>query len=180
MSAALQLPAIWGGANARTLWPAPAKREELRAAEPDLKLAQAALALEESPDEGGEDGPCISLAFYRKHTEKMLRRYLYASMQVGRTPAVLGDPIGRGWASSRKVTTFEDAVVFVLDIETCLKKLTGLHRMILNRLVIQEYTHGEVADMLGISLRTMGYKYHQALDRMTELLLEADLLDLPK
>ena len=66
----------------------------------------------------------ISFAFYRKHTEKMLRRYLYASMLVGRAPAILGEPIGRGWVSSRKVKTFEDAVIFVLDIERCLKKLT--------------------------------------------------------
>ena len=40
--------------------------------------------------------PTEGLAFYRKHTESILRRYLYASMQVGRAPSVLADPVGRG------------------------------------------------------------------------------------
>jgi hypothetical protein len=67
--------------------------------------------------------PVVSLGFYRKHTESLLRRYLYASMQVGRAPSILGDPIARGWCSSRPVRTFEDAVIFVLDVEKCLNQL---------------------------------------------------------
>jgi hypothetical protein len=55
--------------------------------------------------------------FFRKHTERMLRRYLYSSMQVCRSPSILGDSVGRGWVSSRRVRTFEDAVIFVLDVE---------------------------------------------------------------
>ena len=55
-------------------------------------------------------------AFYRKHTERMLRQYLHASMQVGRSPELLDRSVGRGWVSSRKVKTFEDAVIFVLDM----------------------------------------------------------------
>jgi DNA-directed RNA polymerase specialized sigma24 family protein len=121
----------------------------------------------------------ISLAFYRKHTEKMLRRYLYASMLVGRAPSILGEPIGRGWVSSRKVKTFEDAVIFVLDIERCIKKLTPVHQAILSRIALQEYTHAEAADILGVSVRAISYKYKQALDSLTELLLRSELLILP-
>jgi hypothetical protein len=50
----------------------------------------------------------------------MLRRYLYASLQVGRSPSILGGPVARGWCSSRPVHTIEDAVIFVLDMEKCL------------------------------------------------------------
>ena len=121
----------------------------------------------------------IGVAFYRKNTEKTLRRYLYASMLVGRAPAILGEPIGRGWVSSRKVKTFEDAVIFVLDIENCLKKLGHVDQAILSRVVLQEYTHEETAAMLGVSLRSISYKYKRALDSLTELLLQADLLILP-
>ena len=88
-----------------------------------------------------------SLAFYRKHTESMLRRYLYASMQVGRAPSILGDPVARGWASSRPVRTFEDAVIFVLDIEKCLSQLGSLDRELLSRIVLQEYTQAETATL---------------------------------
>ena len=124
-------------------------------------------------------GPIVSVAFYRRHTEKMLRRYLYASMQVGRSPAMLGDPVGRGWVSSRPVRTFEDAVIFVLDMETCINKLGSLERHLLSRIVLQEYTQAEAASLLGMSVRTVCYKFPAALDHLTQLLLDARLLVLP-
>jgi hypothetical protein len=130
------------------------------------------------PDEP-EPLPPISVAFYRKHTESMLRRYLYASMQVGRAPSILGDPVGRGWASSRPIRTFEDAVIFVLDLERCLEKLSSLDRQMLSRVVLQEYTQAEAAALLGMSPRAMSYKFPQALDRLTEKLLAGGLLILP-
>lgn len=120
-----------------------------------------------------------NLAFYRKHTESMLRRYLYASMHVGRAPSILGDSVGRGWASSRPIRTFEDAVIFVLDLERCLEKLSPLDRQMLSRVVLQEYTQAEAATLLGMSPRAMSYKFPQALDRLTEKLLAAGLLILP-
>ncbi len=123
--------------------------------------------------------PPISLAFYRKHTESTLRRYLYASLQVGRTPSILGDPVGRGWVSSRTVRTFEDALIFVLDMERCLARLDSSDRLILSRVILQDYTHSEVAGMLGVATRTVGYKLAQALDRLTERLVESDLLVIP-
>jgi RNA polymerase sigma factor (sigma-70 family) len=124
--------------------------------------------------------PAASLAFYRKHTESMLRRYLYASMQVGRSPSILGDSVGRGWVSSRPVKTFEDAVIFVLDIESCLNRLDPLERQLLSRIVLQEYTHAEAAQMLGMSSRTICTRLPRALDRMTEELLETGLLVIPQ
>jgi len=127
-----------------------------------------------------ETQPSISLAFYRKHTESMLRRYLYASMQVGRAPSILGDSVGRGWASSRPIRTFEDAVIFVLDVERCLERLSSLDRQMLSRVVLQEYTQAEAATLLGMSPRAMSYKFPQALDRLTEKLLASGLLILPR
>src|ERR1700751_2234633 len=119
MSAAVQSAATWRSAWSEvkaqpTPKPAPVRSPRVRTPEPDA-----------------------SLAFYRKHTESLLRRYLYASMQVGRAPALLADSIGRGWVSSRPVRTFEDAVIFVLDVEACLSKLGSLDRMLLSRVVLQ-------------------------------------------
>ena len=88
-----------------------------------------------------------------------MRRYLYASMQVGRAPIILGDPIARGWCSSRPVRTFEDAVIFVLDVEKCLNQLGSLDRMMLSRIVLQEYTQAEAATLLGMGVRTISYKF---------------------
>lgn len=169
MSAALQLPRIWE-TDEQNL---EAQSEEWRA---EPKQARKPYS---RPSEPPQSIPEISLAFYRKHTEKMLRRYLYASMQVGRAPNILGDPIGRGWVSSRPIRTFEDAIIFVLDVESCLNKLGSLDRQILCRVVIQEYTQAEAAILLGMAVRTMSYKFPLALDRLTEQLLGAGLLLLP-
>jgi Sigma-70, region 4 len=170
MSAALQLPMVWEAANSqRTGQEAHARRLPNGAARQEAK----------QPANAPAAGPVVSLAFYRKHTEKMLRRYLYASMQVGRAPSILGDPIARGWASSRPVRTFEDAMIFVLDVETCLNQLGSLDRKILCRIVIQEHTHAETASLLGMSVRSVSYKFPEALDRLTEKLLRTGLLVLP-
>ena len=168
MSAALQLPGYLRAGTKHLTWGE-------RHAKPPKPAAQPKIRTKEVEP---EDLP-ISLAFYRRHTESMLRRYLYASMQVGRAPSILGDPIGRGWVSSRPVRTFEDAVIFVLDLERCLNQLGWLDRQMLSRIVLQEYTQVEAASLLGMSVRTVSYKFPLALDRLTEKLLEADLLVLP-
>ena len=168
MSAALQLPMRWETSTGHAAWRIERRRCERK---PEVRQqAQPAAAKAKPP---------ASLAFYRKHTESLLRRYLYASMQVGRAPSILSDPVARGWASSRPVRTFEDAVIFVLDVERCLTRLPLLDREILSRVVLQEYTQGEAAGMLGMSIRNIGYKYPLALDRLTEQLLAASLLVLP-
>ena len=170
MSAALQLPVVWGASYPQAGWQGDGRKWDER---PVAKLEV------KPPAKTPQAGPVTSLGFYRRHTENMLRRYLYASMQVGRSPSILGDPVARGWCSSRPVRTFEDAVIFVLDIEKCLDQLGSLDRQMLSRIVLQEYTQVEAAGMLGMSVRTIAYKFPQALDRLTEKLLESGLLVLP-
>src|SRR3984957_12474113 len=138
MSAAFVLPIKWDPSAAEAAGQIEQRRIKQQAASrPD-------------PGLGKHDyKPPANLAFYRKHTESLLRRFLYASMQVGRAPSILGDPVARGWASSRPVRTFEDAVIFVLDIEKCLGQIGWLDREMLSRIVLQEYTHAETAMMLG-------------------------------
>src|ERR1035441_5711451 len=126
MSAALQLATVWGASSQQLPWQEERRNWETRPAEKPAATPATAPAEAE-----------VSLAFYRKHTESMLRRYLYASMQVGRAPSILGDPVARGWASSRPIRTFEDAVIFVLDLERCLEQLGSLDRQLLSRIVLQ-------------------------------------------
>lgn len=165
MSAALQLPMLWQTHQA-----------EQKSGQERTRQHQQATGNKTTEPAGS---PAVSVAFYRRHTEKMLRRYLYASMQVGRTPSILGDPVGRGWASSRPVRTFEDAVIFVLDIEACLRNLDALEQQLLARLVLQEYTQGETAALLGMSCRSVTTRFAEATDRLTVLLLNAGLLVIP-
>lgn len=168
MSAALQLPMAWETNAVQEEWRNERRRWERKTA----VRAQADPA-------AAHTEPPVNLAFYRRHTESLLRRYLYASMQVGRAPSLLSDPVSRGWASSRRIRTFEDAVIFVLDIEKCIAQLGSLDREILSRVVLQAYTQAETAVMLGMAIRTISYKYPLAVDRLTEKLLAAGLLILP-
>jgi hypothetical protein len=168
MSAALQWPVDWQTSIAQAAWQIAQRKG----------VARPATQAEIKP-ETGQFRPSPSLAFYRRHTESLLRRYLYASMQVGRAPSILSDPVARGWASSRPVRTFEDAVIFVLDIESCLSQLGSLDRELLGRIVLQEYTQTETAILLGMSPRTVSNRFALALDRLTERFLKANLLVLP-
>jgi hypothetical protein len=170
MSAALQLPLLWGEGNTQPVVQSEPEKWEEKSTPPDVEYL---------PAKPPSAAPVVSVAFYRRHTENVLRRYLYASLQVGRAPSILGDPIGRGWCSSRPVRTFEDAVIFVLDVERCLNQLGLLDRRILARVILQEYTHHETASMLGMSARSIAYKLPEALDRLTERLLDTGLLVIP-
>jgi len=167
MSAALQLPKVWAVSLAQTAaW---IERKESRAKRPENARVSKAPAAEPAPN----------LGFYRKHTENLLRRYLYASTQVGRSPSILSEPIGRGWVSSHPVRSFEDAVIFVLDVERCLNRLSALDRQLLSRIVLQEYTREEAAAMLGMCVRSVSSKLAKSLDRLTEQFLTTGLLIIP-
>lgn len=170
MSAVLQLSNLWGQAS-------PALQPQLLASAVHHIHRQQPAAEPAPPKPQAE--AVVTYAFYRKHTEKLLRRYQYASMQVGRSPNLLGNSVGRGWVSSRRVRTFEDALIFVLDVERCLKRLSVFDRQMLTRIFLQDYTQAEAADLLGVSVRTLCTKLPQALDRLTESLVDSDLLVLP-
>jgi len=177
LSAALQLPLLWAGqpgpgASSNGLQPrllATAIHHIQKRLPPKEILEEAEIASE----------PQVCYAFYRKHTENLLRRYLYASMQVGRSPNLLSESVGRGWVSSRRVRTFEDALIFVLDVERCLSKLSLTDRQIVTRICLQEYTQAEAAVLMRMSTRTVCNRLPLALDQLTETLVTADLLVLP-
>ena len=98
MSAALTLPYVWATVNEQAV----ERNRRLR--------------------------PLGGLAFYRKRTEILLRRYIESvSMDMGRVPSVMGNLKFRGRGSSYRIRNFEDAVIFVIDVERCLKRLDGFY-----------------------------------------------------
>ncbi len=121
--------------------------------------------------------PKPELAFYRKYTEAMLRRYMRLSLSVGRMPALLGHDAFRGKMSTYKVTSFEDSVIFVYDVEKCLKKLDSFSQELIRRISLQEYTQGEAAGLMRVSLRTIVRRYGDAVDTLTQIFIDHKLLD---
>jgi hypothetical protein len=122
--------------------------------------------------------PIKSLAFYRKHTEELLRHYIEKSLEMGRTPSILDNCVIRGKVSSYRLHSFEDTVIFVLDVEKCLKRLDRFSYEIVSRIAIQEYSQGETAALTGQPLRSIVRKYAEAIDALTAIFLEYELLDL--
>jgi hypothetical protein len=175
MSAALQLPFIWAAqSGSASLQP-----QLIATAANQIQKQQSAGETNSETAVDTPAEPTFTYAFYRKHTENLLRRYLYASLQVGRSPNLLGESVGRGWVSSRRVRTFEDALIFVLDVERCLKRLPAIDQQLIGRIVLQEYSKAETAELVGLSIRSVCNKFPEAIDRLTESLVEADLLMLP-
>jgi len=116
------------------------------------------------------------LWLYRDRTVAVLRRYLRLSIEVGRMPSVLGKEFFRARVTSYKASTFEDAVIFVHDVERSLEKLDGFDRQLIAKVVLQEYSKEEAARSLGCGYRTVERLFPEVLDRMSEILLERKIL----
>ncbi|MBS1822558.1 MAG: hypothetical protein JST61_11390 [Acidobacteria bacterium] len=116
------------------------------------------------------------LAFYRKYTEALLRRYLKLSMESGRAPSLLGREMFRGNVTHYKVECFDDAVNFVLDVTRCLDLLDRTEAFLINRIAIQQYTQLEVALMIDLPIRSVMRRYDRSLDVLTRLFLDRRLL----
>ena len=141
--------------------------------------AKRAAQQQEQPERPAASKPPVELAFYRKYTEGMLRRYLYRSMEIGRVPSLLGNFSFRAKSSNRKGYTFEDSVIFVHDVERCLERLNALERELVGRIALQEYTLAETADLTGLTVRTLVRRYEDALDRLTQVFLRFELMQVP-
>jgi DNA-directed RNA polymerase specialized sigma24 family protein len=98
-------------------------------------------------------------------------------MDMGRLPSLLSRSVVRGRATSCRIRNFEEAVVFVIDVERCLKRLDLSSQELVARITLQEYTQAEAADLMGQSLRSVIRRYGEVLDRLTAIFLDAELLE---
>jgi len=116
------------------------------------------------------------LWMYRGRTAAILRRYMRLSVEVGRLPSLLGREFFRTRVTSYQVTTFEDSVIFVHDVEKSLEQLDELERKLIATIVLQDYTQEEAAGRLGCTRRTVMRRFPEALDRLSEIFLKGELL----
>lgn len=117
------------------------------------------------------------LWWYRDRTMGMLRRYLQLSIEVGRLPSLLGREFFRTRVTSYSVGTFEDAVIFVHDVDRILNRLNEFDGKLIAKVVFQDYTQAEAAPLMGCTTRTVGRRLPEVIDRISKLFLEYGLLD---
>jgi len=121
------------------------------------------------------------LWLYRPKTVSLLKRYMRMSVEVGRLPSLLGREIFRSKVSSCRVGTFENAVIFVHDVEHSLDQLDEFEQQLIAVIVMQEYTHDEAAVILKCWRRTVGRRFSEALDKLSVFFLDGGHLQrLPK
>ena len=124
--------------------------------------------------DGGSSKP--ELWVYRDRTRALLLRYLHMSVEVGRLPSILGQEFFRAHVSNYRVNTFEDAVIFVHDVERSVRELDEFSQQIIARVVLQEYTQEEAARLLGCARKTIGRCLPGALDHLSEIFLAKGIL----
>jgi hypothetical protein len=97
-------------------------------------------------------------------------------VEVGRLPALLGREFFRTRVTSYHTQTFEDTVIFVHDVESCLGRLSNTDVELIAVIVMQEHPHYEVARRLKCTRRTIVRSYGEVLDKLSEIFLERDIL----
>ncbi len=115
-------------------------------------------------------------AIYRNHTVVLLRKYFRMSLELGRMPSLLGGELFRAKVTAYKVHTFEDSVIFVHDMERCLEKLDPLSRLLIGKVIFQEFTREEMAAQLRVHERHLRRRLLEALDRTAEILVSVKIL----
>jgi len=132
---------------------------------------------EEELEEAETEDFAVGLAFYRLHTEGMLRRYGCLSMEAGRTPSLLGRELFRGKVTNYRVHGFDDVVIFLHDVGHCMETLSTRHQMVLRLVALQEFVQEEAARQMRVPHRTVRREYLRALDCLTEVFLATGLLE---
>src|SRR4051812_28022706 len=107
---------------------------------------------------------------YRYETVAMLQKYLSVSLDLGRLPSALGGEMFRAKVTSYKVTSFEDLVVFVIDMQRCMERLSASARKFIALHVFEEYSLDESAARMGCDRVTGWRVYCDAIDEMSEVL----------
>ena len=120
--------------------------------------------------------PDPELSIYRDHCIALLRRYFSMSVEIGRLPAILGRECFCTRAEDYHTHSFEDTVLFVIDVERCLDRLAPIQRKLIACIVLQEYTREETAALVGCTRMTIYNHFDDAVDAMSALLLRYGLM----
>ncbi len=122
--------------------------------------------------------PREELRAYRDRTIALLRRYFMLSIETGRLPSLLGREFFRAKCSSYRLVTFEDAVIFVHDVEQSLAELDSFSKMVIARVILHGCTLDEAARLLRKGRMTVIRYCDDALDNLAEIFLRKGLLQI--
>ena len=94
----------------------------------------------------------------------LLHRFLRTSLSLGRMPSLFGREIFRAQAQSRRPSAFEDAVLFVCDIEKCLSELEPMKQRLIAYCVLENRSEWEASRQFHASQGFISRHLAHALD----------------
>jgi hypothetical protein len=120
--------------------------------------------------------PALEISIYRGDCIALLRRYFCMSIEVGRLPSILGRECFTTRTEDYHTHSFEDTVLFVIDVERSLDLLYLFDKELIACIILQEYSEEEAVRILHCSLRTIERRLPHALDFLTETFLQNGIL----
>jgi hypothetical protein len=76
----------------------------------------------------------------------------------------------------RVLSSFEDGVIFVHDVERSIGKLDWLSQQLIAKIIFQGFAHDETARLLGCCRKTVTRRLPDALDRLSKIFLAVGIL----
>ena len=120
------------------------------------------------------------LYVYRSSCVAMLRRYFQMSIELGRLPMLLGREFFRSRSDTIRSAWFEDAVIYVHDIERCVAALNPFDQQVIARVIFQDYTQEDAARLLQCNERHLRRRLAVALEVLAQLFLDRKLMVIAK
>ena len=102
--------------------------------------------------------------FERTRTMALLHRFLRTAISVGRMPSLFGREIFRTTSQAGPQRAFEDSVLFVCDIEKCLRMLNPLEQRLIAYCVLENRSEWEASRAFHASQGFISRHLAHALD----------------
>ena len=106
----------------------------------------------------------------------LLHRFLRTSLSLGRMPSLFGREIFRARVQSRRPSAFEDAVLFVCDVEKCLAQLEPLKQRLIAYCVLENRSEWEASRQFHASQGYISRHLGLALDLLHKTFCQRGIL----
>ena len=119
----------------------------------------------------------MRLASYeRARTMAVLHRFFRTALLVGRMPSLLGREIFRTTLDSQPTSAFEDSVLFICDVERCLRQLHPLDQRLIAFCVLENRSEWQASRCFRMSQGEISRRLGDALDLLHETFCRIGLL----
>ncbi len=122
----------------------------------------------------------MRLATYEQaRTIMLLQRFFRTALMTGRMPSLLGREIFRPNTSTLPGRAFEDAVLFVCDVERCLRALVPFDQRLIAVCILEERSEWQAARLLHCQQMEVSRRLIEVLDLLHDTFCRTGLLPKP-